>query len=369
MRKLPDKKILMLLGVMLCLLLSCKSRNNAMQLKEAIIAQEKSCIFQKFGNEEVDSYSVDDSGGIDLYEWRIMDSHVKASSLAYEDDHVIRARPNDWGMKRVDVIRAGSMKAFVASNDRCVILAFRGTDLSELRDWLTDLKIRRERVEIGGIHRGFRKAWQDLSRGVVRALEAAKPENKVFWVTGHSLGGALAATFAWDLDRTPRINRRWRIDRIITFGQPLVGDADFAKYMRNLYVGRYFRVVNNKDIIATQAFWYTHFGSLIWFNKGDVTFNKDEAVYGGNPNQPPNVLSADIPEPLIGNSSDLDQLEGVLASMERQIAGQSPDLSGSQSLPEIPPTNGYGALPFIDRITDHLLSGYSENIQGVMFPK
>jgi predicted lipase len=65
-------------------------------------------------------------------------------------------------------------------------------------------------------------------------------------VTGHSLGGALAAICALDLvlsDITTGENLE-----LITFGEPRVGNAEYAAAM-DKYVPQSYRVVNKRDLV------------------------------------------------------------------------------------------------------------------------
>jgi hypothetical protein len=165
-------------------------------------------------------------------------------------------------------------QGFVCSNDEHLVVAFRGTQPAELRDWLTNLTFGMVKEEgLGGrVHEGFNNglnaAWDD----VIAAINKLKLGEKTFWLTGHSLGGALATLFA-----------RWLVDKqrpfcVCTFGQPRVGDQSFARNYRR----RLFRFVNNRDIVPTvpprfipgnwfpPAF-YTHVGELQFFDKsGDL---------------------------------------------------------------------------------------------------
>lgn len=49
---------------------------------------------------------------------------------------------------------------FVASNDRLIIVAFRGTEPTHLQDLLSDAKIRKVSCPAGKMHRGFVGAYQ-----------------------------------------------------------------------------------------------------------------------------------------------------------------------------------------------------------------
>lgn len=111
------------------------------------------------------------------------------------------------------------------------VLAFRGTN--ELRDWLVNLSALPQRWPRGGlVHRGFLRALLQVWRPLRQQLrQCAGP----LFVTGHSLGGALA-TLAGAMLK-PRA--------IYTFGAPRVGDGAFAA---SLHAPLY-RIENRRDVV------------------------------------------------------------------------------------------------------------------------
>lgn len=154
---------------------------------------------------------------------------------------------------------------FVAATDKHVVLAFQGTE--DVRNWLTNLNFVMRKEDGGKVHQGFAEAldtvWDDVQEKVTRLLD----NDQWLWVTGHSLGGALA-TLA-----TKRLGPSLRPNGVFTFGQPRVGDSAFA----DKYTFRHFRFVNNKDIVPTvpsrfipgsfpPAF-YTHVNKLCFFDE------------------------------------------------------------------------------------------------------
>jgi len=88
--------------------------------------------------------------------------------------------------------------AFVATSDKYHLLTFRGTDIPQ--DWMTDLACTPVRFDwvftsapaIGEIHAGFGHCLSDGVAEIITAL-AVRDFSKPLLVTGHSLGGALAA--------------------------------------------------------------------------------------------------------------------------------------------------------------------------------
>jgi len=81
-------------------------------------------------------------------------------------------------------------------------------------------------------------------------------------VTGHSLGGALAIFCAADL-----IQNNFKVSKMINYGEPRVGDANFATYFKSLSIGTKNRVVNQKDIVPhlpAQIMGFHHIPTEIW---------------------------------------------------------------------------------------------------------
>ena len=115
---------------------------------------------------------------------------------------------------------------FVGRNDatQTVILAFRGTLTPE--DWLQDLDTLAvpfpDIPASGLIHQGFDAVYQTIRKSVIAGVDAAKVNATSMWITGHSLGGAIALLAAIDFGKNavPPI-----VSQLYTFAGPRVGDA------------------------------------------------------------------------------------------------------------------------------------------------
>ena len=118
-------------------------------------------------------------------------------------------------------------ECMVSWNSQAVIVSFRGTELksrSVLHEIQTDLNTIPVPFELGGkVHKGFLKGLEEIwggSEGLHNFLEDRINENpqRPLWITGHSLGGALAALcFA----RIPEATG------LYLYGAPLIGDDGF----------------------------------------------------------------------------------------------------------------------------------------------
>lgn len=176
------------------------------------------------------------------------------------------------GFTGVEAIVESSMIGYVASADDTTVIVLRGTDNKV--DWVVNLDMRSTEVEQGSIHRGFLSTYEAMKPQILKALDQSKPKH--LWVTGHSLGGALAVACAYDLVE----KQRRHLDGLITFGQPMVMKRDLASYCDNMLVSRYAHYVNDEDIVPRIPPGYAHFGSLVWFTKTGVQRSEPKLVFG-----------------------------------------------------------------------------------------
>jgi Lipase (class 3) len=162
--------------------------------------------------------------------------------------------------------------AFAATSDECHILAFRGTKIPQ--DWMTDLACTPVRFDwvfsgapaIGEIHAGFGHCLADGLQEIKQML-IRRSSDKPLFITGHSLGGALAALagvyFSVTGSPVPTIRR------IFTFGQPRVGLHDFCNTYSRVLCGKLVRFVNKQDVVPRvpfRGFDYGDGGAMIHFD-------------------------------------------------------------------------------------------------------
>lgn len=146
------------------------------------------------------------------------------------------------------------------------ILVITGTE--DLKDVEVDFRIGRVPLHENTdeeifVHRGFRD-YTDLalSDGVKEFLleELQKnPEGK-FYITGHSLGGAVALMIAIRLiDSGANPNQI----KVVTFGAPAIGNSELANFYENKF--DFTRIGISGDIIkkSLQVLGYVHFGNYV----------------------------------------------------------------------------------------------------------
>lgn len=177
----------------------------------------------------------------------------------------------------VEFFYKDNTEAHVAWNDDYVVIFFRGTEPDQRKDIHSDIAFSKEDSEtIGEVHHGFKDALDLVYSDIVKFYETKK-EGRTLFITGHSLGGALATLCA----------SRLRAGILYTFGSPRVGGRHFAKYMDSDFNDiTYYRFVNNADIVphVPPAFiGFRHCGTLHQINK--------EGKFFGNPSLSMNFAS------------------------------------------------------------------------------
>jgi predicted lipase len=92
-------------------------------------------------------------------------------------------------------------------------------------------------------HMGFIKALADIWQPVSEAVATVRQKNdRPLWITGHSLGGALALLAAW------RFKRKFvPVHQVYTFGAPMIGNDLAAQAFDRELPDRIFRYVNSPD--------------------------------------------------------------------------------------------------------------------------
>ena len=149
------------------------------------------------------------------------------------------------GFDLVNVYNIADSQAFLAkktkksSGDGMRVLAFRGTE-QKLADFKTDLKAELIKAPDANteelIHKGFYEAFNSVRKEVDRDL--GKDKDLPLYVTGHSLGGALAIV-------ATRFIAKDSLGACYTFGSPRVGNLDMSLVFRTPI----YRIVNSSDIV------------------------------------------------------------------------------------------------------------------------
>ena len=166
-------------------------------------------------------------------------------------------------------------QAFLAkSSDGYAVLAFRGTEVTKRQDVIIDATAMRVSVLEGRVHTGFRVAYESVAKEIEESI--LKLKDTPLYITGHSLGAALATVATQRLEHNPRI--REIIAACYTFGSPRVGDSHYdIEFKAPIY-----RVVNTTDIVTViplLAMGYIHIGDVRFLGGRDGEFMRGIPIF------------------------------------------------------------------------------------------
>lgn len=186
---------------------------------------------------------------------------ARAAEVCYCEGAELRAGLAALGAAFVAAAAAGSQSVALCDVGDARVVAFRGTD--DRGDWWTNLNFLGVRTPWGRVHRGFQAAAALLWDPVSEAVRSAAQDGKSVWITGHSLGGALAVLTAARL----RFEADVRVSGLFTFGQPPVGGGAFARKVDEALGERYWRFVNHTDLVVdAPTLLSVHAGQLRYFD-------------------------------------------------------------------------------------------------------
>ena len=214
-----------------------------------------------------DPLTLDESTGevlqaYDEHTWQHGHYLGHACDLAYLDAATGRKAYRDQLNLHATLVSVDNTQAYIGENAGSIVLAFRGserpTSLDGFKDWLLtnarnflvlpDGRIGTDFAAAGvgaRFHRGFMEALEEIWEPMHAAVDTAmKRKERPLWVTGHSLGGALALLAAW------RLHQKFLpIHRICTFGAPMIGNNAAAEAYHREFPGKIVRYVDHGDMV------------------------------------------------------------------------------------------------------------------------
>lgn len=200
-----------------------------------------------------------------------------ASDLAYLPESEGMPKFRDELGLAAKLISVDNTQVYVGTDATNLVLAFRGTEdptsIDGLKDCLLTDALNLLMVPEGRLgtdfaaagvgarfHQGFIHALAHVWEPLLAEVEAQQQATeRLLWITGHSLGGALALLSSWLFMR-----KMIEVHGVYTFGAPMVGNAAAVGAFDRELAGKIFRYCNETDPVpmlpsfSLMANEYTH---------------------------------------------------------------------------------------------------------------
>ncbi|ORX96320.1 alpha/beta-hydrolase [Basidiobolus meristosporus CBS 931.73] len=194
--------------------------------------------------------------------------------------------------------------------ERKIVISFRGS--SNWSNWAKNLAFAKDKfvyptaTDKVKVHSGFYTTYTSVEKkvrlGLKDILTTLKNETEPYKlvITGHSLGGSVAAFCAMDIKRyylNPKSEKCFKPDLLIidrsqiylhTFGQPRTGNLEFAQLVyetfgKNTTYATLARITNKNDPVPRlppQNFGYIHHPHEVYIRKDASTVACDDVING-----------------------------------------------------------------------------------------
>lgn len=304
------------------------------------------------------------------------------------DNHCIEVTLSD------DAMFIDSTAFLVQSEDgRAVIVSYRGTSPLNFIDWLADADLDPEKISLlltpdgminpncwvhGGFYRNMRATRQKVVQALERALrgesviEGGGPmphQLEALYITGHSMGGAIAALMALVLHVEPAYEDiRAKLRAVYTFGQPMVGPPAVAEFCRRAGFPPLIRYVYRRDVVPhappRDSGLFEHFGAE-YQCQGEMWKPPSPAIEQVNLAEFAVLAPSDFVTQKIAALRGLPKLWNDLAHTVNNLP---PLRLASRAAQTLPFGDAFVRLPFVYTFEDHRPDHYISRLapDGVM---
>lgn len=164
--------------------------------------------------------------------------------FGYDHENEIKKLKEELEILNIKLIKTfdkNGTQAMIISTDTFYSLVFRGTEVTSIKDIKSDLNAKIIQCDSGvKIHRGFSEAFSEVHMDIQEYLNNELKADKPLFITGHSLGGALATV------ASKKLTFENGISACYTFGSPRVGNEDWMQKIKTPI----YRLVNSADPVT-----------------------------------------------------------------------------------------------------------------------
>ncbi|MBW8191962.1 lipase family protein [Neiella marina] len=198
-------------------------------------------------------------------------SHRSENDLRPDEAAILATlKADDEGFQSVFGADNNSAQAALIEHQDYLCISCRGTD--ELADWLDNIKAFPSEQLFGKFHRGFWHSVEDIWAPIAERLAAVQAQQQQqkgrklpVFITGHSLGGAMAVIMAAKF-----VHADEPFTSVYTFGQPRAMTRETARLFNVECGERVYRFHNNNDMVTrvpARAMGYSHVGCYLYISE------------------------------------------------------------------------------------------------------
>ena len=147
----------------------------------------------------------------------------------------------------------------VDDTNKNIVVVFRGTE--SVKDCYYDISFYEKRIKNFKVHTGFYEQVSSVKKQIYNLIKPYIENNYNLYLTGHSLGSANATLLTYFIsEKHPNI-----LIKLITFGGPRVGNAEWKECFEQKENIIHYRITNNRDIVTViPSINYCHVGKHIY---------------------------------------------------------------------------------------------------------
>ena len=183
----------------------------------------------------------------------------------------------DTDTELLDIVENSGERALVAMYDHTLWIGFRGS--SNIQNWINNVQFSFVCPYTSPticVEKGFYTIYTNMYEDIHKVIEKYTQYTQCIIFTGHSLGGAIATLFAYDMVKQNNKNIH-----VITFGSPRVGNEEFVQdFITMQDTNASYRITHKYDIVphVPQEFLgYLHIPHELWYYEDDHYMDCDDS--------------------------------------------------------------------------------------------
>lgn len=211
------------------------------------------------------------------------DEHLTNVALNISQSSYCMSNSNSWScatcspsnIYETKLDKNGAIVIFGFNHEyESIFIGFRGS--SNIQNWISNIQIKQIQPyddEQLYMEKGFYNLYYSMKDSIMYILDSLSVKYNTYnvFATGHSLGGALATVFAFDM---MYMKDKYNIKYVITFGSPRVGNEYFAQYFYSFDIYSK-RITHYYDIVPhvpEEFLNYRHIYNEVWYNENNSLY-------------------------------------------------------------------------------------------------